>query len=196
MNNYINFIKTFVKENKNYIIAALLYTVFCIFLFVITPISESEKQIFIQSAKEYVEKIITNNHLQLFLNIFFNNSFIALIVFLSGFMLSFLSIFIVLSNIFVVWIVLSFSIEKVWLLTSLLAILPHGIIEISAILFSLALSFKLTHLVVKKVWNRKKYKIWWEIKKSFQFFWSIILWLLLIAAFIESFITPLFLWKF
>ena len=196
MNTEINFIKTFIKENKNYIIAALLYTVFCIFLFVITPISESEKQIFIQSAKEYVEKIITNNHLQLFLNIFFNNSFIALIVFLSGFMLSFLSIFIVLSNIFVVWIVLSFSIEKVWLLTSLLAILPHGIIEISAILFSLALSFKLTHLVVKKVWNRKKYKIWWEIKKSFQFFWSIILWLLLIAAFIESFITPLFLWKF
>jgi len=102
MNTEINFIKTFIKENKNYIIAALLYTVFCIFLFIIIPISESEKQMFIQSAKEYVEKMITDNNFQLFLNIFLNNFSIALIVFLSGFVLSFLSIFIVLSNIFVI----------------------------------------------------------------------------------------------
>lgn len=192
LKTYFNFIKNFLKENKNYIVSAFVYTFFCILLFIIIPISEEQKHLLMQSAKEYVEKIITINNFQLFLNIFINNSLIALIVFLSGFILSLLGILIVFSNVFVVWIIFAFSIEKVWLWASLLAILPHWIVEISAILFSLALSFKISYLVIKKIWNWKKYKIWTEIKNSFIFFWTFVLPLLLIAAFIETFITPLF----
>ncbi len=190
---YTDFVKDFFKENKNYILAAFAYVVFCIFLFIITPIEEEHKNLLMQSAKEYIDNIMTDNNFHLFLNIFINNSLIGFMIFVSGFLLSLLSMFIVLSNVFVIWIVMSMAIEKVWLWTSLLAILPHGFIEIFAILLTLALSFKITHLVFKKVWNWKKHKIWWEIKKSIQFFWTFILLLIFIASAIEVFITPLFL---
>lgn len=190
---YTDFVKNFFKDNKNYILASFAYVVFCIFLYIITPIPEEQKTMFIQSTMEYIEKIITDNNFQLTLNIFLNNAFIGLLIFLSGFLISLLSMLIVFSNVFVVWIVLSVSIKKVWLLTSLLAMLPHGVIEIFAILLTLALSFKTTHLVLKKVWNWEKHKIRPETKKSFQFFWIFIIPLLFIASIIEVFITPFFL---
>jgi len=192
MNNYLNFIKTFFKENKKYIIASFFVFIIWILLYLFTPIDENIKKTLIQQTIEYVKNIMTTNNFELFIKIFFNNAFIWLLILLSWFLLSVLWIFLVLSNIFIVWLILTISIEKVWIYHSLLAILPHWILEISAVLLSLALSFKITNLVVKKIWNWKTVKIWWDLKKILLFFWWFVLPLFLIAAFTESFITPLF----
>lgn len=193
MNNYLSFIKLFFKENQKYIIASFFVFILWILLYLFTPIDENIKKALIQQTIEYVKNIMTTNSFELFIKIFFNNAFIWLLIVLSWFLLSVLWVFFVLSNIFIVWLVLSISIEKVGLYHSLLAILPHWVLEITAVLLSLALSFKITVLVVKKIWNWKTIKIWWELRKILLFFWWFVLPLFLIAAFIESFITPLFL---
>ncbi len=193
MNNYLSFIKLFFKENQKYIIASFFVFILWILLYLLVPIDENMKKTLIQQTIEYVKNIMTTNSFELFIKIFFNNAFIWLLIVLSWFLLSVLWVFFVLSNIFIVWLVLSISIEKVGLYHSLLAILPHWVLEITAVLLSLALSFKITVLVVKKIWNWKTIKIWWELRKILLFFWWFILPLFLIAAFIESFITPLFL---
>ncbi len=193
MNNYLSFIKLFFKENQKYIIASFFVFILWILLYLLVPIDENMKKTLIQQTIEYVKSIMTTNSFDLFMKIFFNNAFIWLLIALSWFLLSVLWVFFVLSNIFIVWLVLSISIEKVGLYHSLLAILPHWVLEITAVLLSLALSFKITVLVVKKIWNWKTVKIWWELRKILLFFWWFVLPLFLIAAFIESFITPLFL---
>ena len=193
MNNYVTFVKLFFKDNKKYIFASFFVFILWILLYLFTPIDENIKKTLIQQTIEYVQTIMTTNSFELFMKIFFNNAFIWLLIVLSGFLLSVLWVFFVFSNIFIVWLVLTISIEKVWLYHSLLAILPHWILEITAVLLSLALSFKITNLVVKKIWNWKTVKIWWELRKTLLFFGWFVLPLFLVAGAIESFITPLFL---
>ncbi len=193
MDNYLTFIKLFFKDNKKYIFASFFVFILWILLYLFTPIDENIKKTLIQQTIEYVQTIMTTNSFELFMKIFFNNAFIWLLIVLSGFLLSVLWVFFVFSNIFIVWLVLTISIEKVWLYHSLLAILPHWILEITAVLLSLALSFKITNLVVKKIWNWKTVKIWWELRKTLLFFGWFVLPLFLVAGAIESFITPLFL---
>lgn len=196
MKSYFAFIKKFLKDNKKYIFFALLYITFCIFLFIITPLSEKEINLIIENTKEYIEKMSAYDNFDSFALIFANNLFVAFIIVLSGFLFSIFSALIALSNVFTIWVVLSVGIQKVWIFKSLLATLPHWIIEITAILLTLALSFKITYLIVKKIWNWKKYKIWLEIIDSFIFFLEFVIPLIFIAAFIEAFITPLFLHNF
>lgn len=193
MINYLNFVKEFLIKNRNYIFTTIWFLVFFIIISLFLPINEDLKNTLIKQITEYVSTIQTNNNLVLMWRIFLNNSFVSLLIILFWFLLSIWWMLIMFSNIFITWLVLNISIEKIWLTKSLLAILPHGIIEITAILLSVALWFKVTILIVKKIWNWKKVRIKNELKEIIVFYWSVILPLLLIAAFIEAFITPLFL---
>jgi len=193
MINYLKIVKEFLIKNRNYIFTTIWFLIFFIITSLFLPISEDLKNTLIKQITEYVSTIQTNNNLVLMWRIFLNNSFVSLLIVLFWFLLSIWWIFMMFSNVFITWLVLNISIEKIWLAKSLLAILPHGIIEISAILLSVALWFKITVLTVKKIWNWKKTSIKNELKEILVFYWSVILPLLLVAAFIESFITPLFL---
>ena len=192
MINYLNFVKEFLIKNRNYIFFSFLFFLFCIFLFIIIPLSQEEINLILETFKKEIENI-PNTNLKNFAYIFVNNLIIALILFLSGFLFSIFSIFITLKNVFTIWVIINFNIQKYLLLTSILAILPHWIIEISAMLLSLALWFKITYLIIKKIWNWKKHKILLEVIDSFIFFLDFIVPLIFIAAFIEAFISPLFL---
>jgi len=193
MNKYLYFIRFFIKENKNYIYTSIFVFFLWICLYLLIPVNQNFKHILIQQTLEYMKNIITTNNFDLFIRIFLNNVFVWFLIVLSGFLLSIFWIFLVLWNIFIVWVILTISIEKVGVYHSLLAILPHWILEISAILLSLSLSFKITYLIIKKIWNWKNIKVLWEFKRILLFFVWFVLPLFLIAAFVESFITPLFL---
>jgi len=193
MINYLKIVKEFLIKNRNYIFTTIWFLIFFIITSLFLPISEDLKNTLIKQITEYVSTIQTNNNLVLMWRIFLNNSFVSLWIVLFWFLLSIWWIFMMFSNVFITWLVLNISIEKIWLAKSLLAILPHGIIEISAILLSVALWFKITVLTVKKIWNWKKTSIKNELKEILVFYWSVILPLLLVPAFIESFITPMFL---
>jgi stage II sporulation protein M len=70
--------------------------------------------------------------------------------------------------------------------------LPHGIFEISAIILSIVLGTKLSWNVLLKI-TRKGGEIKKRIKQSMLTYLRVIMPLLMIAALIESFITPYFL---
>ena len=197
MKSYIQFINTFLKENKVFFLLALFYTLFCILIFLFYPIPEDIKTALLKQTSHLVHHIanLWNTHLKLAFIIFLNNAFIWTIIFLTWFLLSLGWVLIVFANVFISGLVVTLWIEKMWVIKSILAILPHGIFEITAILLALWLSFKLTYLVIKKIWNWKKVKFWLEFKKMIYFFVWVILPMLFIAAFIESFITPLLIGK-
>ena len=193
MNSYFNFVNTFLKNNKVFFLLSFLYVLFCILIFVVYPLPDNLKQELISQTSQLVHNVASlwNTELKLAFIIFLNNSFIGLIIFLTWFLLSLWWLLITFANVFIVWLVVSLWIEKVGLIKTLLAILPHWIIEVTAILMSLWLSFKLTYLTIKKIWNWKKVKFWIEFKKMLYFFVGVIIPLLFIAAFIESFITSI-----
>jgi len=192
MKNYISFVKKFLRNNKSYIFLALIFLFLSIFSLFFIPISEDIKNIFITQAKASMLENYSSDSLILMWNIFRNNSFIGLLILLSWFMMSLFSLLVMFWNVMIMFIILPLTIEKVWFLKTVLLLLPHWILEITAILLSVALSFKITVLVFKKIWNWKQNKLIPYLKEIFEFRLIFVFPLFLIAAFVESFITPLF----
>jgi len=197
MKNYIKFALAFLKENKTFFLLALGYVFFCIVIFLIYPIPEDIKTILLKQTYQTIQHAASlgNTSLKLAGLIFLNNFLIAIIIFLTWFLLSLGWLLIGFVNVFVIGLVVTLWIDKIGIVKSVLALLPHWIFEITAILLSLWLSFKLTYLVIKKIWNWKSTKFWLEFKKMVLFFIGLVVPLLAIAALIESFITPLLIWK-
>ena len=189
MKDYKNFVKTFLLNNRNYIYLSFLFLIAFLLIAIFLKVDENLKQEIIKGAIEHIKSVNSTNSFYLSWNIFKNNLLIWLLIFVSWFFLSFLWILILFANSLVsVW-VFKIWVQKMWILKSLLAILPHGVFEIFAILLCLSLAFKISHLLLKKAWNFKKYKIKDEILKTFKFFLIFVVPLLFFAAIIEAFVT-------
>ena len=193
MKKYILFVKKFFKENKGYIYMSFIFLFLAILLFLFLPIDETMKQIMIEQTKQYMLAHLSKNQFILAWNIFLNNVIVSLFILISGFLMSVFWILILFGNVMIMWIILPLAIEKVWILKALLAILPHWITEIFAVLLSLALALKITTIVFKKVWNWKQNKLIPYLKEIFIFYLIFVIPLFLLSAIIEAFITPLFL---
>ena len=193
MKNYTNFIKKFMLENKRYIYLSFIFLFISILILIFTPIEEWIKNILLNDAKQYILAHFSENKFQLAWNIFVNNTFVWFIILLSWFFMSILGILAIFWNVLIMFIIVPLSVEKVWLLKTILALAPHGFTEIFAVLLSLTLAFKITHLLFKKVWNWKENKVVPYLKEVFIFWLIFVLPLFLLSAIIEAFITPLFL---
>lgn len=126
-----------------------------------------------------------------FFKIFFNNSKICLLAILSGFIpFIFLPLITCIRNAYFVGLLFAgFEIKKANLfLIALVALLPHGIFEIPAVLYSFSIGTYLctcsTISIIKETASKKYIH---EIKKAFIY---IIVPLLFIAALTEAFIVP------
>jgi len=194
MKNYIDFVRSYLKENKAYFVTWLVYFLFCVVLYFFLPLTEEQKQQLFLWAKQYVSNLASymNNPLQMWLIIFVNNSLIFFLTILSWFFLSFLGMLLTVSQVIKILIVSHLAVEKVWIMKTVLSMLPHWVFEITALVLALWLMFKITVLIIKKVWNWKKVKISDELKNVFKFFFLFIIPLTAFAALIETFITPLF----
>jgi len=193
MKNYLEFVKNYLTKNKAYFILSLLYVLILVLWFALFPPSQEELKLIIEQVKNQVEtlSVLMPNKFYTFLVIFLNNSLIALVIVLSGFFLSLFWLLLIFSQVVVIWSIFLFLINNWALLKWLLLTVPHWIIEIPAIILAWWLMFKITVLILKKVWYFKKVSIWNELKETFKFFFTFIVPLLLIAAFIEAFITTL-----
>jgi stage II sporulation protein M len=76
----------------------------------------------------------------------------------------------------------------------LAALLPHGIFELPAVLLSAAIGIKLGGRVLNRVKSENGIKT--EFRRGLRFFVTRIIPLLIIAAVIEVFVTPLFIYLF
>ncbi len=100
-------------------------------------------------------------------------------------------------NGFVLGILVDFFIKTKGALFVLAAILPHGIIELPVVLMSVGIGFRLGHAAYLSLIRLKTaYELLHEIRQAVIFYVKMIAPLLLLAALVESYVTPLIISRF
>jgi len=139
-----------------------------------------------KSLVELFEKLSLLERIML---IFLNNSFKAILNILLGPILGIYPLVFILLNGFILGYTFALAVSKTSLLTALLAVIPHGIFELPAMIICNALGFRLACKAVKSI--IKKDGLREEFKKSVKVFIYLIMPMLFIAAIIEVCITPI-----
>jgi len=127
--------------------------------------------------------------LELAAAIFLNNTIKALLVTVGGAALGILPVIFIFANGAAVGFVLYGSIQSQGLLTVLLAILPHGIFELPAVLLAASMGLLLGNYSIKKLFGSGETAIGGELALALKFFVRIVVPLLFIAALVEAFVT-------
>ncbi|GFO97121.1 hypothetical protein ig2599ANME_1321 [groundwater metagenome] len=97
----------------------------------------------------------------------------------------------------VLGILVEFFFKKHGAFFVLAAILPHGIIELPMVLMSVGIGFRLGHIAYLSMRHQKTmHELLHELKQGVIFYIKIIAPLLLLAALVESYVTPLFIYRF
>ena len=146
-------------------------------------------QYFDQNIAEFVRLFRALPKLELAGAIFLNNTLKALFVLLGGIALGILPVIFIFANGAAVGFVLYGSIESRGLLTALLAILPHGIFELPAVLLATSMGLLLGRSSIKKLFGGGETTISGELALALKFFVKIVVPLLFIAALVEAFVT-------
>lgn len=126
---------------------------------------------------------------QLFIYIFLNNASKAFLVILLGFFFGIVPIFFVFTNANLIGIVLAVFGAREGFLKVVLSLLPHGIFEIPAILIASGYGLWLGVKFYRKLRYGETFReaFWFAMRKYF----TVVFPLLLLAAFIEAYITTM-----
>ena len=128
--------------------------------------------------------------LQLAAAIFVNNSVKTLAVILLGTLFGVIPACFLIANGAMVGMVLSLSGQVRGFSVTLLSLLPHGILELPAVFLGTAIGIMMGTFIARKLFTRSGDKIGKELGHALRFFATVILPLLLVAAFVEAYITP------
>lgn len=126
------------------------------------------------------------------LGIFLNNAFVSLLFLVLGLVLGIFPVLLIAFNGYVVGVISHIAAQERGLSFIVLALLPHGIIELPMVFLSAGIGLRLGHQVFAALIGRNT-EIKKEFKEGMRFYFSWILPLLFLAAVIETFITPLIL---
>jgi len=126
----------------------------------------------------------------LFFFIFINNSIKILLAMLLGVMFGLVPLLFILLNAFIIGVVLYVSSMKIGMWSSIMLILPHGIIEIPALILGCSYGLWLGKKLILKIIG-KNVSMTDCIKYSITQYVKFIMPMLMIAALIETYITPL-----
>jgi stage II sporulation protein M len=122
--------------------------------------------------------------------IFLKNLLASAMAMLLGLGLGLIPLMVVTSNGFLLGIVSYAALQKAGLLFLAAGILPHGIIELPVVLVSIAIGFRLGYLLALTL-AREKADLSGETMVAIHFLRRYVAPLLFLAAFIETFITPI-----
>ena len=127
------------------------------------------------------------NTFQLFIFIFLNNAIKALLMILTGFFFGIVPIIFVFANANLIGVVIAVFGAREGFLRVVLSLLPHGIFEIPAVLIASGYGLWLGVRFYRKLRYGEPWKdaFWFAMRKYF----TVVFPLLLIAAFIEAYIT-------
>jgi len=126
---------------------------------------------------------------QLAVAIFLNNSVKTLAAILLGLAVGIVPALFLVVNGVVLGVVFFLSSHSRGVWPSLLAILPHGVIELAAVFLGTAIGLMLGDFVLKRLLRRSDTKIGPELGRAMRFFSLVIVPMLLAAALIEAFVT-------
>lgn len=178
------------RPNKYYFIfTSVLFFFSIIWGFLLANIFPSIVPLILEQLRDKFEVISNAKDIVVFLYIFLNNSFIDFLFIILFFLFGLAPIYFLFSNGLVIGIVLSASLQKASPLAVACALLPHGILEIPAFIIASSYGLWLSVKLVKKIFRHEPFKPYF--KQALKIFFLIILPLNLLAAFIETYITPL-----
>ncbi|WP_406661037.1 stage II sporulation protein M [Methanolobus sp. ZRKC3] len=143
--------------------------------------------------EELAEMLRDMSAIQIMLLIFVNNAVKMFITILSGVIFGIVPLGFLILNGFVLGVFIHLQVIENGPLFIIAGLVPHGIIEIPMLLLTSAMGFKLGHqlmlLIIGKNVNLKD-----ELVRDIKFFFHWVFPLVFIAAFIETFITPIFIY--
>jgi len=145
---------------------------------------------FVEQLFEGFKFIDFSNPIEVFGIIFLNNTAKSLISLISGFFFGIFPFFFVFVNGYLIGMVAFIKGSEVGFLTILLALLPHGILEIPAVILASAYGMKLGGLFYQKVFKGEQVDIANALRFFLKKFLKIVVPILFAAALIETFITP------
>ena len=125
----------------------------------------------------------------LFFFIFLNNSIKILLTMLLGVIFGIFPLLFILVNAFMIGVVLYISIMKIGVWPSIMLILPHGVIEIPALILGCSYGLWLGKMLIWKMKGRE-ISLLNCIRYSITQYVKIIIPMLIIAALVETYITP------
>ena len=189
-------IRSYVYGIKSlFLLAVLVFFVSAIIGYVFTSMNPDTADFSLQELESLVEIIEGLSPLQIMFFIFLNNSIKSLFVILLGVFLGIIPFLFLAYNGYILGVVAYvFSSEK-GLLFILAAIIPHGIIELPMIFLSVAIGMRVGIASFDYVLGRQS-NIREELSAGLSVFFRFVVPMLLIAAVVEAFITPLFVISF
>lgn len=184
--------------NQNKVITIIMILIFVFGLIIGFNSFSKFKLVILKLFVSKIGSIVSDNNLVTFFRIFLNNLFVGLLLILLGVTLLF-PVLIIFFNGLIMGVLLDLFLRvgnlaissKLSIISNfILTLLPHGIIEIPALIissvFGIVLGLKL--FFKKKIMKEKNFRtLFVEIFKAYVF---IVIPLFIVAAFIESFVTP------
>jgi stage II sporulation protein M len=141
--------------------------------------------------KEFAQMFSGLPRLQLAIAIFFNNSLKTLIVILLGPLLGIAPVVFLIMNGAILGAVLPVAAASKGLWSSLMTILPHGIVELPAILLGTSIGLRLGVHACRRWTGSADRSLLSELRDGMRIYFAVIVPLLLLAAAVEVYITPL-----
>jgi stage II sporulation protein M len=128
---------------------------------------------------------------QLAAAIFFNNGLKSLGAMFLGVLLGVVPLLMLLVNGAALGALVFLAIPGRGLAPTLLAIVPHGILELPAVWLATSVGLMLGGLAIKRFARKTEINLRDELARAGRFFWVTIIPLLLFAALIEAYLTPI-----
>jgi len=124
----------------------------------------------------------------IFLFIFFNNSIKAFLVIIGGVLFGVIPLVFMLVNGEIFGVIMNLAVKQEGWLTVILGLAPHGIFEIPAIVLASSCGLWIGYKFYRKI--RHNEPLGEAVRQSFRIYIRIVIPALLIAALIETYITP------
>lgn len=160
--------------------------------FVLATVYPSILIMLIDSLVEMAEGVSELNVASLSRFIFLNNIFVALMASLGGLVFAFLPVAIVVINGFIIGVVYYLTINIKSSVFFFAGVIPHGVIELPVIIFSVAIGIWLGSALFNFLFlgDESIQSLRHKIKRVFYTYVTFILPLLFLAALVEAFVTP------
>ena len=182
-------LKEYIVSLKKYIIIFSLLFVFFVFVgFFSAQSSPSDADMLLKKIMEMVEPVAEMSAFGQFLFILLNNSLILFLVIVFGLVFGIFPFLVLFSNAALIGVVAFFAKTMFSWPVFFLATLPHGVIEVPALILACAVGYRLGQVVFDRI-IKKQGSIKKELNLALIFFLKVIFPFLVLAALIEVFIT-------
>jgi stage II sporulation protein M len=187
----------FYSSRKYFLAAVAVFSVSFAVGVLISVIYPGASEKLLEMLKDTYGGITALDPFERMIEIFKNNVSTCFMALLGGLAVGILPLFIVAINGAVLGILVDLFFKKQGAFFVIAAIMPHGIIELPMVLISVGIGFRLGHTAYLSMIHQKTmHELINEITNGVLFYIRIVVPLLLLAALVESYVTPLLIYMF